>query len=257
MVQTRTASSLFVSCAALLMSGAAAQADIGGFNFLNGWTPKVADSAPPISVPNANTVQLSSGGGNLRSIWFNTPQSITQFNASFTYRLSELFNGPVRLAFVVQNDPRGVDAIGNGNTSSFAGITKSVAVVFDFGYSGTVTNVGIGRNGSVTGFEAMTPASAVSRNLNVNIAYSGGSLLTFTAVDSLDSTRSFTRNYVLPESIAATVGSNSAIVGFAAGTNGLTSSMTQTLSNFSFTVPAPSTAALLGFSCVLASRRRR
>lgn len=247
------------TAAALLaaVSTLPANADITGFNNLTGWTPVVDDTAPPISLPNADTVQLTTGGGNLRAIWFNTPQSVDQFTAHFTYRVSNT-TGSSGLSFVMHNDPRGLSALGSTNASNgFFGISNSFAIAFDYSFFDDHTYVGVGQNGSVSSSEDMDPTTAVNRDLNVSVAYGGGSILAFTAVDALDPGISFTRNYVLPESIASIVGSNSAIVGFAAGTNGGPPGITQTLSDFSFIVPAPSTAVLLGAGALGAARRRR
>lgn len=244
--------------AGIALIASTASADITGFNSLTGWTPVVDDTAPPISVPDADTVQLTTGGGNLRAIWFNTPQSVDQFTAQFTYRVSNT-TGSSGLSFVMHNDPRGLDALGSSNTSNgFPGITNSFAIAFNYSFFDANTYVGVGRDGSVSGSEAMNPATAVNRDLDVSVTYGGGSILIFSAVDALDPTISFTRNYVLPESIASIVGSNSAIIGFAAGTNGGPPGITQTLSDFHFTsVPTPGSLAMFSLVGISAARRRR
>jgi len=232
-------------------------ADIVGFNSLTNWTPVVAlfDTSPPISLPNANTVQLTTGGGNRRAIWFNTPQSITQFTANFTYNVSNT-TGSSGLSFIIQNDARGLTTHGDGG-NGYGSIANSIAVAFNYSFFDANTYVGVGRNGSVGGSEAMNPATAVRRNLNVSIGYTGGNVLTFRAVDASSPAIVFERTYVLPNTIASTLGGSTGVIGFGAGTNGGPPGITQTLSNFTYVVPSPSAAALLGLGGLMAARRRR
>ncbi len=242
-----------------LLTPSLARADIVGFDGLTGWTPKVgpADTAPPINTPHADTVVLTTGGGNLRAIWSQTPQSITGFAARFTYHASNS-TGSSGLTFILHNDPRGQDALGSFNNSNgFAGITNSVGVGFNFSFSDTETRVGVGRNGSISASEPMTPVTAVTREIDVELIYDGSSLLKLTAVDVIDPSLIFTRNYILPESIMTTIGGSTAIVGFGAGTNNGPPGIAQTISDFSFVVPTPATLPALGMLGFAAMRRRR
>ena len=71
-------------------AGTPALADIIGFNNLAGWKPNQGDAQTPISLPDPNTVQITSqSGGQLRSIFYGTRQSSAQFTASFTYRADQ------------------------------------------------------------------------------------------------------------------------------------------------------------------------
>ena len=245
---------ILVAAAVVACSATSAMADIVGFNNLTGWryNQAIGDVGTPASTPNANTVQLTTGGGQLRSVFYSTPQSITQFTASFNYRAN---GGGVNrsLAFVLQNDPRADAAIGS-NGWAYRGITNSAAIVFnidDFGGQ----YIGFSTGGIVSGLgELSSPLNAGGRDVRVSISYLGGTSLSMIATDVLDPARMFSRNYILPATLASNVGGTAAYIGFGASTGG---GVDHILSNFSYVVPAPSAVALLSLGGLMAARRRR
>jgi hypothetical protein len=244
---------LLVAAAVVAFPATGVMADITGFNGLAGWRYNQAadDLGTPASTPNPNTVQLTTGGGQLRSIFNSTPQSITQFTASFTYRAN---GGGVgrRLAFILQNAPNGDGAIGT-NGHAYRGITNSVAVLFDIDQFGG-QYVGYFTGGVIPSLGEFMSVNAGGRDVRVTINYAGGNALSLNLTDVLDPTRTFSRNYILPASIATSVGSGTAFVGFGASTFG---GVDHIVSNFSYVIPSPSAAALLGLGGLMAARRRR
>ena len=67
------------------------QAQISGFNFLQGYTLNQGDNDPAPTV-GQDFIDITNDGGNFRSVFFNTRQSIDTFTASFSYEASA---GPV------------------------------------------------------------------------------------------------------------------------------------------------------------------
>lgn len=250
---SRPSPAILAASAALAFSATGAMADIVGFNGLSGWryNQAVGDLGTPASTANSNTVQLTTGGNQLRSIFNSTPQSITQFTASFTYRAN---GGGVerRLAFVLQNAPSGDGALGT-NGHAYRGITNSVAILFDIDQFGG-QYVGYFTGGIVPSLGEFTSVNAGGRDVRVTVNYAGGNALSLNLTDVLDPTRTFNRNYILPASIATSIGGGTAYVGFGASTFG---NVDHIVSDFSYVVPSPSAAGLLGLGGLLAGRRRR
>jgi hypothetical protein len=252
----------FLSTMAIL-TPASAHADITGFNNLTGWTYNQSDAGSPADLPDSNTIHITNGNGQRRSIFFNTPQDISSFTASFTYRATN-FNGSLvgqGITFVVQNSPSGPAAIGSGFAFlGYGGILNSAATTLmaDTGpaltYNGYFTGGTISASPNVT-----TPANAFNfRDLNVTITYSNP-ILNVTIDDPLIAGASdFSKNYVAGN-LASTIGSTTAYIGFTAGTgdsfgNG---GSNQYLSNFQF-VPEPGSLspAVCGALALLCRRRK-
>ena len=90
----------------------AAQAQITGFGGSSntGWTPNANSFSSAAGVPNvvgtgtlADTLNLTTAAGSeASSYWFNTPQNITNFTESFTYKDNST-NGADGIAAVWQN----------------------------------------------------------------------------------------------------------------------------------------------------------
>jgi hypothetical protein len=237
-----------IALVALMLPPIAARAGIAGFNNLNGWTYNQSDAGSPADLPVPDTIHLTTGNGQGRSIFFDTPQDITQFTASFTYRATNLNPSLVGqgIAFVLQNDARGPNAIGGRNGGlGYTGIAPSATTILwsDTGpgltYNGYFTGGILGSGSNPT-----TPANAFNfRDLNMTATYANP-ILTVTVDDPVIPGVDFTRNYVVGD-LPSIVGGSTAYVGFTASTgdgfgNG---GANQYLSNFSY-VPEPATLAL-------------
>jgi hypothetical protein len=256
--------SLSVSAAlvcVVLCAATSARADIVGFNGLSGWRYNTSDSGSPPVIVDSNQVQLTTGPNNTRSIWFEVPQSITSFEARFTYRASSIAaSGPRQgVAFVIQNDPAGPNALGTGGSSlGYGGITASAAVTIETDTGPGLTYSGFYTNGVMGGGSAVTtPVNAFNfRDIDVIINYSG-SILSVTMVDGTDV---YGPQNHLVGSLASVVGGPTAYVGFTAATfNTLGSGggANQFLSDVSFTVPSPGAwSAVMVAGCMVGRRRR-
>ncbi|HTC67135.1 MAG TPA: chitobiase/beta-hexosaminidase C-terminal domain-containing protein [Candidatus Acidoferrum sp.] len=178
-------------------------------------------------------LQLTNGGLNQAgSAWFNTPVNINQFTNDFAFQ----FVNPSAdgITFTIQDT--GLSALGmKGGSLGYAGIANSVAVKFDlYNNSGEgVDSIGLYQNGALP----TIPASDLSSSgidlhsgdvFSVHMTYDGATL----AMSITDGTTGAVYNTSWSINIPQVIGSNSAFVGFTAGTGGLTA--TQNIQTWSF-----------------------
>lgn len=180
------------------------------------------------------TFTLTDGGsGQARSAWYLFPQDINAFQASFEY-LDVGGGGADGMAFVLQNDPAGVSALGGaGGGLGYLGIAPSFALLINI-YAGAPGGPGIqistGGSGLGTNTYLATPAAnpASGNPIRFDLYYLNGVLnVTLT---NLTSNTTYTTNFVVD--IPGAVLGNQAWIGLTAATGGATA--TQRLSNFSF-----------------------
>lgn len=187
-----------------------------------------------------NVLRLTDGGGGeARSVFFQLPQYIGAFQAKFTYQ--DVSGGADGVAFVLQNDPRGIAALGGGGGSlgySAANpITPSAALEFNL-YTGNnqlvgytfLTNGLTGANGANGNYHAMGSISLASGHpITVTAVYAYGQLaLAF--IDTVTSA-TFSTNLNVGD-LTSLLGSQTAYVGFTGSDGGATS--VQVITNFSF-----------------------
>jgi hypothetical protein len=227
-----------------------AHADINGFGNFSQFTVNQFDSgsAPAIS-PGA--IHLTSqANGEDRSIFFNTPQNISGFTATFTYQGITSGFDLDGAAFVLQNSPAGVHAL--GGHLGYGGITPSAAISLEvaFSSSGFYTAGAVGGGGTLT-----SPLNLLSRNpINVTITYDGA-ILHEHMQDTITSA-SFDASYLA--NLPNLLGDSKAYVGFT-GNTGFSGPVDQLFANFQFTegvVPEPSILGLLAMSLGLLRRGR-
>ena len=216
-----------------------AQADINGFgNTGGGFTLNAGATI------NLGTATLTNGGTNEgRSVFYNTPQSINNgFTASFTYQeSSSLIAAGAGIAFVIQDDSRGTQAVGQSGTllgyggSGTAAISPSSAVEFNLlnaaGVGTSTTNYAT--NGALTGTTYNTSFAAnlgSGDSINVTIHYDG-STLTEKLIDTTTHVSSPTYSYAAGN-LSTLLGSNTAYVGFTGGSGSV--GVSQTISDFSY-----------------------
>jgi hypothetical protein len=249
------------------------RADINGFGDFSNFTVNVAtpfDSDPVPTIPALGAIELTHFGSlEDRSIYFNTPQNISKFTASFTYQaLGGHDGGLLGATFVLQNS--GIHAIGDifgyGEQGGDGGIANSAAITLKLGGNG---GTGLYTGGNVGGGSASTsPVVLLSGDpanlpwtgdpINVSLVYNGTTLRE-TLVDA-NTSDTFTTLYLI--NLPSAIGSSTAFVGFTAGGEPDFDRLQdkQIVSNFQFHVPEPSSAAMLvGAGCVglLAAIRRR
>jgi hypothetical protein len=242
---------------ALVVVAPTAQADILGFNNGVGWTANNNGSGPTFT---ATTLTITDGGFfELRSAYNNTPQSITQFNASFTYQATS--PGGIGLAdgttFILQN--QGLNALGLGNDGSglgVNGISPSAEVELNV-YAGHTIGTNFEINGANSqNYMSTSPVDLASGDpILVNLSYNG-TTLTERLTDTVTSA-TFSTSYSV--NLASVLGGSTALVGFTGSTGAGTS--VQTVSNFSYLTAVPEPASLvlmgIGVSAMTVWQRRR
>ena len=172
--------------------------------------------------------------GEFRSAWSTSKVPINSFTTDFTFQLlSAVADG---FTFTIQNDPKGIWALGNGGSGlGYQGIQKSVAVKFDiYNNAGEGSNsTGVFTNGAVptvpsTDLSTTGVVLASGHLIHAHLVYNG-SVLTVTLTDTKTGA-CVTEQYSV--NIPSVVGASSAYVGFT-GSAGAYSSV-QEVTSWSF-----------------------
>jgi hypothetical protein len=182
-------------------------------------------------------LQLTDGGtGEAHIAWYATRVNVQKFTTDFNFQdTSAAADG---FAFVIQNSPSGIWATGaNGGGLGYQGIASSVAVKFDLYNNGGegIDSTGFYTNGASPTVPALDmTASGLSLHsgniLHAHISYDG-TTLALTLTDTVTGA-SYSASTAI--NIPATVGANTAYVGFTGGTGGL--SAVQTILGWTYSV---------------------
>lgn len=225
------------------------------FNNGLGWQGEQTGGYTTTEMTNGLLTLTDGAGSEARSFFFDYPQYIGAFKASYTYQ-DVGGGGADGVAFVLQNDPRGASALGGaGGSLGVSGITPSCELEFNvyagsadgLGYNiftngATGTNLKLG-NGSAT--VEGTNELGSGDPINVSVSYAN-STLTLTFVDTVDS-YTFTTN-INVGNLQTLLGGPTAYVGFTGADGGTTS--TQVITNFTF-ASIPTEAIQIGNSSVM------
>jgi hypothetical protein len=205
------------------------------------------------STLNGTRLRLTDGTtGDAASAWYNSPVNIQQFTANFSFQVTGGTNPTADgFTFAIQGGSSsaiGPSGAGLGYGGS-GGIPNSLAVKFDL-----YNNNGEGFDSTglyVNGVVPTTPAVDMTSSgvnlhstdiFNVQMSYDGTNL-TMTITDAT-SNATFTKTW--PLNIPATVGANTAFVGFTGGTGGNTA--IQEIINLTMTSTTAPIAATPTFS---------
>ncbi|MBA3936181.1 MAG: autotransporter-associated beta strand repeat-containing protein [Planctomycetes bacterium] len=179
----------------------------------------------------SDVLTLTSNASNqARSAFFNTKVAEAGFTATFQYQASgnKTADGA---AFILQNSA--VTSLGaSGGQLGYSGITPSVALAFNL-FASNTTGTRYFTNGTVTTpYTTNSPVVLTSGDpIAVTLTYDGTANLVETLTD-LTTTSTFSTT-LAAGTIATTLTSANAFVGFSGGTGGSTA--TQTISNFIYT----------------------
>jgi len=202
-------------------------------------------------------LQLTNGVSNeAGSAFFTTPMDIRNFTTDFTFQLSNAVADG--MTFTIQNSSAGAKALGGvGGSLGYGGtgkILNSVAVKFDI-YSNSGEgddSTGLYTNGANPTIPAIDISSSgieldEGDTIAAHFTYNG-TTLTMTLTDAVIN-KTYTTSWTI--NIPATVGSNTAFIGFTGGTGGGTSS--QKVETWTWvstppqgTVPTPSITPVAG-----------
>ena len=193
---------------------------------------------------NGTRLQLTDkvSANEVASAFWITPVNVQAFESNFTFQLTQ----PVADGFTFTLQGLGPTAIGlSGSGLGYAGIPTSVAVKFGLHNN----NGGSGQNSTgifTNGASPTTSSTSLGGGINllngdifhVQMTYDG-TTLTMTIWDDANPANTFTVPFTI--NIPSTIGSNTALVGFTAGTGGSTA--TQEIIDWSYTptstAPAP------------------
>jgi len=175
----------------------------------------------------ASALQLTDGGNfEAHAVWYSTPVNIQRFGTDFTFQITPATaKASDGMTFTIQNT--GLNARGGiGGALGYQGIKSSVAVKFDtFSNAGEgVNSVGFYTNGVAPTIPALdlTPSGVNLHSgdiMHAHLTYDG-TTLTLTLTDTTTNA-TFTASQAI--NIPATVGANTAFVGFTGGTGGTVS----------------------------------
>ena len=197
-------------------------------------------------------MQLTNGSLNeAGTAFFSTAMDIRNFTTDFTFQISDA--GADGMTFTIQNSSAGPTALGPvgaglgygaGKPGGTPGIGNSVAVKFDI-----FNNDGEGSNSTglyTNGMSPTIPATDITSSgivfyegdsISAHITYDG-TTLTMTLTDSVVN-KTYSQSWAI--NIPATVGGNTAYVGFTGGTGGLTAS--QKIESWTFVSTPPGSGA--------------
>ena len=169
--------------------------------------------------------------GETSSAWYLFKQDINAFEASFEYLSVSNIGSADGMAFVLQNAPAGIDAIGGGGLG-YTGIIPSFALLLNiYAISPGGQGIQIGTAGAALGpYIDSSPANPASGDpIKVELLYVNGVL--DVTMSNLVSSLTYTTNFTVD--IPAAVNGNQSWVGLTAATGG--DAGYQYVSNFMFT----------------------
>jgi hypothetical protein len=207
-----------------------------GVNDPNGFASAAGLSLVGATVTDSALQLTTAGGHEGHAAWTAVPLNVQAFTTDFSFQITAGTNTADGMTFAIQNDA--VSAVGaSGAGLGYAGIASSVAVKFDL-YS----NAGEGPDSAgfyTDGAAPTVPATDMTSSgvnlhsgdmMHAHLVYDG-TTLKLTLTDTVTS-KSFSASQVID--IPATVGANTAYVGFTGGTGGEVS--VQQITNWTYVV---------------------
>ncbi len=194
-----------------------------------GWQLNQSGTHTTTAITNGLLTLSDSSGSQARSFFFQYPQYIGAFIASFTYQASGNIAAD-GVSFCIQNDLRGPSALGGqGGLLGVSGIVPSAEVELDV-YSVAGVGYAFQTNGATGGYLGTGSVNLKSGDpIGVNIYYADGQM-SLSLTDAVTSA-SFTTNLQVGD-LTEVVSNQVAYVGFTGADGGSTA--IQTITNFVF-----------------------
>jgi hypothetical protein len=176
------------------------------------------------------SLRLTDGGGSeARSAFEKAPVATGAFTTTFTLQDTPVSGSADSASFVIQNDPRGLTALGGGGgAGGYGGITNSIAIKFDLYTHGTHNpSTGLFVNGQAPDQFPAQDVAITGLSLGsghpilVTLTYDGSTTLVETLRDTVTGA-TFSHTYTNSTTLAQVIGGPQAYVGFTGGTGGET-----------------------------------
>lgn len=202
-----------------------------------GWSAQQLGTYTTTAITNGLLTLTDGGHNEARGFFFNYPQSISQFKASFTYQATGGDSIADGATFCIQNDPRGAAVVGGIGGSLGVGVNGSTPAISPSAqlqlhiYALSTGGIGyaFGNNG-IIGTDVPTGNLVITNApIDITVAYAGGQLaLTFS---NEVSAVTYGTNFSVGD-LTQQLGSSSAYVGFTGSSGGV--GAIQTVTNFTF-----------------------
>jgi len=223
--------------------GTSVRADVTGFTTFAPVNISGHTTAVGLSGDGATLTLTDGGASEAASAFAAAPQPVAGFRAAWTYQ-ADHFDKPTGgadgAAFILQNDPRGVKALGGvggglGYAATNGGVPIARSAAFRLGIFGE-SGAGVATGGGTDSLGDTLPVDLRSGHpIRVTLDYNGA-LLTETLKD-LTTGETFTGSEELD--LPSAIGGSTALVGFSGASGAATAR--QTIRDFSF-VSHPATA---------------
>ena len=207
----------------------------GTIDFAGGFPTSTGLQLNGVSKVNANSLELTSGATEqIGSAFWTAPVNIQAFTTNFTFQLTKAVADG--FTFTIQDGSPTAIGTGGGNLGYAPGITKSVAIKFDI-----YNNNGEGSDSTglyINGAQPITPAIDLTSSgivlssgdtIAAQLVYNGTAL----TLNLTDTVTGNTFSYPFTINIPATVGANTAYIGFTASSGGYTA--IQNIKTWTFT----------------------
>ncbi|HEV2456628.1 MAG TPA: hypothetical protein VGY98_20365, partial [Verrucomicrobiae bacterium] len=194
---------------------------------------------------------LTSGTSGNGAYFFQVPQYVGAFEASFTYQAQADTTYPLAdgITFCLQDDPRGASATGSGGGDlGYTGITPSAALELNIypGNSFGGTGYSFGYNGGIGQNTFPGSVNLTNGAVDVSMVYADGQIAL--SLSNELSTATFSTNLVVGD-ITQDLAADTAYVGFTGSFGGDNS--VQTISNFKFISIPPQAIQVSGNNAVI------
>jgi hypothetical protein len=241
---------LAVALCLLVLAGVFAPSDAPAntiaFGNFSGYTVNVNDAGPAPTM-SGGSIQITNYAEEDRSIFYDVPQNISSFTASFTYQTNIADGNYSGVSFVLQNSSSGANEL---PAYDYVGYLNFPATSCGVTLEAPLSNNGSGfytKGNYEGGSPPVSPIDLSSGDpINVTLTYSGTAM--HESLVDANTGQTYSNTFPVPIPLPTLLGGSTAYLGFGAYENDPESGY-QDISNLQFSssaVPEPSTLAMLG-----------